>query len=190
MYINDLNDIFVDKECHPLRIIDSDISSLLFADDIVIFSESKEGLQKCLNNFSHYCDRWQLSVNIQKTKSMIFQNRNVKLEKPFILYKNQYIENVSEYKFLGSLIKRNGNLNFSMCYLAKKAKKVMFCLYSRFSAVGNVPVDISLQLFDSLIKPILTYNADICMMDSHLPLFRTKNRARNNYKNVRFVLFY
>ena len=51
------------------------MSCLLFADDIVLLSESKEGLQKCLNNLETYADEWDMSVNKKKTKIMIIQNR-------------------------------------------------------------------------------------------------------------------
>ena len=45
---------------------------LLFADDIVIFSNTSEGLQKGLDTVSDYCQKWKLTVNIDKTKVMVF----------------------------------------------------------------------------------------------------------------------
>ena len=40
---------------------------LLFADDTVLFSNSKEDLQHMLNIFEQYCDQTELTVNISKT---------------------------------------------------------------------------------------------------------------------------
>jgi hypothetical protein len=37
------------------------ISSLSFADDLIIFSDSHTGLQNALNNLKKYCFDWQLS---------------------------------------------------------------------------------------------------------------------------------
>jgi hypothetical protein len=48
---------------------------LLFADDLLILSETKEGLQHSLNNLSNYCDNWQLDINVNKTKSMIITDK-------------------------------------------------------------------------------------------------------------------
>ena len=45
---------------------------LLFADDAVIFSETPEGLQKSLDNFEIYCQKWNLTVNVDKTKIIVF----------------------------------------------------------------------------------------------------------------------
>ena len=44
----------------------------MFADDTVIFGNSKEDLQLSLNVFGKYCDDWKLTVNISKTKVMVF----------------------------------------------------------------------------------------------------------------------
>ena len=51
------------------------INSLLYADDLVILSRSKTGLQNCLNALSLYCDKWKLKINPKKTKIVIFQKR-------------------------------------------------------------------------------------------------------------------
>jgi hypothetical protein len=56
------------RRCCPLKLIDSNIGCLLFADDLLILSETKEGLQHSLNNLSNYCDNWQLDINVNKTK--------------------------------------------------------------------------------------------------------------------------
>ena len=39
---------------------------LLYADDIVIFSNTAEELQKSFDFLSEYCKRWKLKVNISK----------------------------------------------------------------------------------------------------------------------------
>ena len=46
------------------------ICLLLYADDIVIFAESKDELQRRLDALLEYCNRWKLVVNTRKTKIM------------------------------------------------------------------------------------------------------------------------
>ena len=45
---------------------------IMYADDTVIMSETKEDLQKQLNVFSEYCKYWQLKVNVEKNKIFVF----------------------------------------------------------------------------------------------------------------------
>ena len=40
---------------------------------MAIFSETREGLQKGLNDLNDYCNKWGISVNIPKTKIVVFR---------------------------------------------------------------------------------------------------------------------
>jgi len=57
---------------------------LLYADDIVIFSESND-FQLALNGMSDYCSLWNLKVNVLKTKVIIFSRGNLKNKPLFFL---------------------------------------------------------------------------------------------------------
>ena len=46
---------------------------LLFADDAVLFAETPQALQSMLNDLEQYCNEWELKININKTKKMIFE---------------------------------------------------------------------------------------------------------------------
>ena len=58
------------------------VNCLMYADDIVLLSNSKEGLQNSLFNLKEFCDSWNLKINIEKTKIIIF-NRSGKLLKNY-----------------------------------------------------------------------------------------------------------
>jgi hypothetical protein len=64
----------------------------------------------CLKDdvLSNYCDNWQLDIDVNKTKSMIFKQNYIKTEPSFVYYRNNQIQNVSEYPFLGITLKSNG----------------------------------------------------------------------------------
>jgi hypothetical protein len=63
----------------------------MYADDTVIFSETIEGLQDILNKLSVYCDKWKLTVNIAKTKIVVFKNGRLKTNECWS-YRDQVIE--------------------------------------------------------------------------------------------------
>ena len=71
LYLNDLNDCF-DISCDPVVIDTTKISS--YADDIVLLSNTAEGLQNALNTLGHFCKTWNLKINISKTKVIVFIN--------------------------------------------------------------------------------------------------------------------
>ena len=77
---------------------DSRISCLLWADDILILSESEAGLQEKLCALEKYCDANKLSVNTKKIECMIFNKTRRLLKHHKFIYKNSALECVREYK--------------------------------------------------------------------------------------------
>ena len=85
-FLHDLHDIF-DESCGPLKLEKTVISSLTFADDLVIFSNSHKGLQNTLNKLQKYCFDWHLTVNTHKSKILTFQK--VYTPTPVFLYNDR-----------------------------------------------------------------------------------------------------
>ena len=73
-FINDMmNNIKPDTDLDVFYIDNLPLFALMYADDAVIFSKSKTGLQNMLDKLNVYCKRWNLKVNVDKTKVMIFE---------------------------------------------------------------------------------------------------------------------
>ena len=109
------------------------------------------------------CKEWQLTVNCNKTKTMIFGKNVMNIKNTKFSYRNTYLENVSEFKFLGNVITQNGNVVSCAEPLSKKALKVMYSIKSYTSSLNELAVYVSTHLFDSLVRLILTVKYGICM---------------------------
>ena len=79
IFINDLGDNLIDTETPVLY--DSKINHLLYADDLMLISKSATELQQNIGKVNEFCDRWGLSVNPDKTKTMIFTKKMAKSRK-------------------------------------------------------------------------------------------------------------
>ena len=66
---------------------------ILYADDIVVFAESKNELQRSLDALLEYCNRWKLVVNTRKTKIMICKKSGT-LPNNTVYFDNVEIETV------------------------------------------------------------------------------------------------
>ena len=76
-----------------------EIFLLLFADDIVLFSTSS-GLQNQLNNLERASKKLGLSVNLKKTKVMVFRKGGHLAKSEKWYYNSSEIEIVNSYKYL------------------------------------------------------------------------------------------
>ena len=80
---------------------DTKINSLIWADDILLLSESEKGLKDSLKILHEFCGENELSINVDKTKCMIFNKTGRLIRRDFFIGDSK-IENVREYKYLGS----------------------------------------------------------------------------------------
>ena len=53
------------------------IFCLLYVDDTIILAESPSQFLKALDALNYYCNKWELKVNVDKTKAMIFSKGEV-----------------------------------------------------------------------------------------------------------------
>ena len=90
---------------------------LLYADDIIIFSESAEGLQTGLDILKDYCDKWKLIGNTNKTKIMIFRKGGTLRRHLNFEYNGENIEIVKKFTYLGVVFMTGGS--FSEAHLDK-----------------------------------------------------------------------
>ena len=180
-FINDLHSVF-DTNCDPVCLDTRRISTLSFADDLVILSETSKGLQLALKKLEDYCHKWQLTVNIQKTKFLIFGGHNQTDIKFF--YKNQLLNEVKEFNFLGNIIDQKGKFKRSSQELSKKGLKAIFSLKKYMSDFKHIPVNLSCKLFDTLIRPIILYNSEIWFMDEYFTFFKAIQRSIISGRNI------
>ena len=154
IFIKDLPDIF-DKKCKPVTFHNESLNCLLLPDDVVIVSETAEGLQECLDKLKVYSDHWLLDINTDKTKVIIF-NKSGKLIKGQYFIGLNTIDIGSSYTYLGIVFRTNGNFTDAMNMLSQKASKAMFKLSHSLYQL-NLPPSTSCYLFDTLVRPISTY---------------------------------
>ena len=126
---------------------------LLFADDAVLISDSKEGLQRSLNQFENYFKKWNLTINISKTKVMICSKGGRLPDEHFTL-NGEELELVGEFNYLGFLITSGGSVQKAINLLADKAVRSMGMLFSIIKHI-QIPFKMLMQLFDTYVKSIL-----------------------------------
>ena len=51
-----------------------------------LVSETSSGLQNCLDRLQEYCDKWRLTVNIKKTKTMVVEKRQSSINQTSFTY--------------------------------------------------------------------------------------------------------
>ncbi len=84
-----------------IKLDDTKVSMLMYADDIVLITNTEEKLQAMLNVLHEWCKRWRVLINTNKSKCVHFRKgRTQRTEFTFKIGENN-LETVEQYKYLG-----------------------------------------------------------------------------------------
>ena len=131
----------------------------MYADDTVLFANSKENLQRCLNGLKEYCDKWKLQTNADKTKVVIFSKQKVKADIVFRIGDKE-LEIVEEFKYLGVTFKYNGNFNNNLEALKEQGNRAMHSVI-KYARINKLPIKLQFDLFDKMVMPVILYGCEI-----------------------------
>ena len=166
IFQNDLHELFGSPECDPIQLGSFIMNSISWADDLILISLSKNGMQNCVYKLEEYCRRWGLEINENKTKCMVMSNKRGPFE-PVYIYGTQ-IEYVKSMQYLGFQIKHNGNVDSIINDRISKASRVSHMILQALRTNKNVSTELALTLFDKQIAPILLYGCCVwCVPKTH-----------------------
>jgi len=134
---------------------------LLYADDLVLLSDSSESLQEMINAFHAYCVRWCLTVNLQKSKVMVFRRGTRLAANLGWNYGEHEIEIVNEYKYLGILLKYNLSFNKHLDERLSTAKLAINSTWLNYLYNPKIKICNKVKIFESAAKAIMHYGSAI-----------------------------
>ena len=104
-----------------LNLNGTEVKGLLYADDLVLMSPTKEGLQQHLNLLHTFCQSWALTVNPKKTNIMIFQKQSWSQDSTHYFYLDTTkLQHTKNYTYLGLNISSTGSFNLAVKDLRDK----------------------------------------------------------------------
>lgn len=179
LYINDIN------------LVSDKVLPILFADDSNIFIHGKniDEMIRIMNLELSKLDEWvianKLSLNIEKTKFMIFSNR--KFNAPLnnnISIRNNPLTNVNSIKFLGFILDNRLHWDLHTKHISNKIAKGVGIIGK---ARKYLPQETLKTLYYSFIYPYLTYGIEVwgCIYRSlMLPILKLQKKVSRIITNA------
>ena len=135
------------------------LNQLLFADDTVVVADSEEKLCQLVNEFGRVCKRRKLRVNVGKSKVMRCTNGedgnrlNVVLD-------GEVLEEVSQFKYLGSVIAADGGVEADVRHRVNEGCKVLGAMNGLMKNRG-LEMDVKRGLYEKVVVPTVTYGSEL-----------------------------
>ena len=156
LFTNVLEDVFktLDWKNAGININGEFLSHLRFGDDIVVFAESPETLQRMVSELNTVCETIGLKVNVGKTKVMTNQPTLLP-----ITINTHDLELVNEYIYLGETITCKKNMQIAE---VKLRVRMGWAAYSNLKHIfkSNMPQHLKTRAYDQCVLPTMTYGCE------------------------------
>ena len=129
----------------------------MYADDTVLFANSKDNLQRCLDDGTVINGNYKLMLI--KIKIVIFSKQKDGAENTFVIGAKE-VEVVEEFKYLGVTFKFNGHFNNNFEDLKEKGNRAMRSVVKK-ARRDKLPIDLQFDLFDKMVMPVILYGCEI-----------------------------
>ncbi|NRB82002.1 MAG: reverse transcriptase family protein [Saccharospirillaceae bacterium] len=158
LFLGDLSSLLEYNNCPTLS--NMLISHLLWADDLILLSLDEKTAQSQIDQLSKFCKQWGIEINKLKTKRVIFGSKNKRNPSQKLFINGEILETVESYCYLGVILHESGNFAIAINDLKNKAMRALFGLKRTVNRT-KLSFRSLTTLFDSLIKPIILYDAPI-----------------------------
>jgi hypothetical protein len=141
------------------------LSTLLFADDVVLLAASEADLQHALDRFAAECEEAGMKVSTKKTEAMVVSRGNARCS---VRVNNVSLNKVEEFKYLGTTFTGDGKLDREIDRRICAAAAVRQALYGSVVVKRELSHHTKLAVYKAIYVPILTYGHERWAMTERL----------------------
>ncbi|KAK3564250.1 hypothetical protein QTP86_011970 [Hemibagrus guttatus] len=144
-----------------VRFGDHRISSLIFADDVVLLASSGLDLQHALGRFAAECEAAGMRVSTSKSEAMVLDRKKVACT---LQVGGEVLPQVEEFKYLGVLFTSEGRMDREIDRWIGAAAAVMRSMYQSVVVKKELSRKAKLSIYQSIYAPTLTYGHELWVM--------------------------
>ncbi|KAK3552026.1 hypothetical protein QTP70_031588, partial [Hemibagrus guttatus] len=137
------------------------ISSLIFADDVVLLAPSSLDLQHALGHFAAECEAAGMRVSTSKSEAMVLDRKKVACT---LQVGGEVFPQVEEFKYLAVLFTSEGRMDREIDRWIGAAAAVMRSMYRSVVVKKELSRKAKLSIYQSIYVPTLTYGHELWVM--------------------------
>ena len=142
------------ESCGGVKIGECNVQRLLFADDLVLFDSTQNGLQQAPDRFSDACTVAGMKISTTKTETMCLSRQP---KQCFLQIDGVSLKQSEKFKYLSVSFTSDGRQNSKLDICIGKASAVMHQLHRSVVLKRELCTKKKLSIFKSIYAPILTY---------------------------------
>ena len=163
LFINEITDAVDKRGMHGFQLLPGliELFILLFADDIVLLSQTAIGLQNQIQILAETCKSLYLTINNDKTKVMVFRKGGFLGKNEKWKLNGADLDIVNEYNYLGFTFTTKMSLRIGTEGLSVKGKKACIGCIKCAHTLNEMSRKCFFNIFDTQVQPVLLYAAEL-----------------------------
>ena len=154
----------LEDNINGIKIGGKNYTNLRYADDAVFVSDQEAELQTIITSLCEICKEYGMDVNVKKTKTMVL-NKSGKTQCS-VTANGTKLEQVSQYKYLGSCITEDGRCEQDIKTRIAMAKDAFW--KHKELLRGNISLKVKKRMLHCYVFPVLKYSCESWTMNKDL----------------------
>jgi len=162
LLVNELICTIKQKGKHGVQLTpDCVLYTLFFADDVILLADTPVGLQNQLSVLHTSADELGLQINFSKTKVVVYRKGGYLSKHEKWNIDSHPVNVANSYKYLGLHFSTKLSIKYALRELAMKGRAGTMQIIKGLMKVNCLQPKLLFKLFDSQIRPMLLYGAEI-----------------------------
>lgn len=183
IFMNDFVQFINDENTSGVEIENKQISCLLFADDIVIFSENEQNLQYMLQRAEEWGKLWGIKFNVRKSHIIHHRPKSVDRSKHKFIFGQSQLECIDKCMYLGVVMDEYAEFVACTDTLASSGTRALGAIINKLKH-NSLGYKTYTKLFETGVLPILSWGAPIWGIKKFPKIQTVQNKAMRAFLSV------
>jgi hypothetical protein len=163
IYIDDFELMFASSraDLDLPRLGGQPVPPLFYADDLALLARSQAGLQSQMALLEEFSEKWQLTVNVAKTRALVFQQSRSAAVQLDLTYRGSGVEVVDSFCYLGMVFHCTAPFSDAGLVRAATGQQAVMSMARRCRELGIQDPVMRMRLFDTLVRPVMLYGSEV-----------------------------
>jgi len=139
-------------------------NNLRYADDAVVMTDNEADLQDLVSTVNDVCKDYGMAMNVKKTKTMVInKSRDTQCS---VMVDGNILEQVSQYKYLGSWVTEDGRCDLDVKTRIGMAKDAFW--KHKQLLKGNINLQVKKRILQCYVFPVVKYSCESWTLNKDL----------------------
>ena len=167
-----------------VNVKEENVSILVYADDVVMCSDSPDKLDHMIGRLDSWCNKWKLKINVDKSQIVHFRRKRVQQSSHAFHLQGARLKYSNSYKYLGVIFDAHMTFKCAVDTLATASGRALGSVITKYKTLKYMHFNTFSLLYNTCVTPVMDYAAEIWGVNNFDKPLVIQNRAMRYFLGV------